>query len=225
MKQILFLIAFFLFSACGFSQKLSQVSLGGPGGANYFTVLVDQQVLMRITPDGKLIDWGTEVVSQRYNFYDPKLQPYLGRVEYYGKEADSVFRGQVKSIGTAAIKYYGHYDTEEKIGKLKSIGTLTFDYYTNFDNVALRGKLRFIGSVVVNYYSSLEDEVIRGRLKSVGNTAIKYYSFENRDLTGKVKSIGSLVLEYYSSLDRVELRGQLKSGISRPNVGGITFIL
>lgn len=226
MKQILSITASFFFSVCVFSQKLSQVSLGGGAGPNYFAIQLDQNVLMRITPDGKIVDWGTELISQRSNFYDPKLQPYLGRVEYYGKEADSVFRGQVKSVGTAAITYYGHYDTPEKVGKLKSIGTLMLDYYTNFDNLALRGKLRFIGSLVVDYYSSLEDEVIRGRLKSVGNTPIKYYSsFENKDLKGKVKSIGSLILEYYSSLDRVELRGQLKSGIYRPNIGGIIFIL
>jgi len=225
MKQILSIIAFLFSSTCLFSQRLSQVSLGG-GGPNYFAILIDQKVLMRITADGKIIDWGTELVSQRSNFYDPKLQLYLGRVEYYGKEADSVFRGQVKSVGTATITYYGHYDTQEKVGKLKSIGTLMLDYYTNFDNIALRGKLRFIGSVVVDYYSSLEDEQIRGRLKSIANTPIKYYSsFEDKDLKGKVKSIGSLVLEYYSSLDRPEFRGQLKSGIYRPNIGGITFIL
>jgi len=34
-----------------------------------------------------------------------------------------------------------------------------------------------------------------------------------------------LVLEYYSSLDRVELRGSLKLALSRPNIGGVTYIL
>jgi hypothetical protein len=222
MRQIFTVIALLLFSSCIFSQKLSQVSLGG----NYISVLIDQNVLIRITPDGKLIDWGTELVSQRNSYYDPKLQPYLGRVEYYGKEADSVFRGQVKSIGTAAITYYGRYDTDIKMGKLKSIGTLMLDYYTNFDNAAFRGKLRFVGSTVLQYYSSLEDEAVRGRLKAVGITPITYYSsFDNRDLRGKIKSIGTLTFEYYSSLDRAELRGQLKTNIYRPNIGGVTYIL
>jgi hypothetical protein len=222
MKQIFIVISFLLFSQSMLSQKLSQVSLA----SSYISILIDQNVLIRITPDGKLIDWGTELVSQRNNFYDPKLQPYLGRVEYYGKESDSVFRGQVKSIGTAAITYYGRYDTETKMGKLKSIGTLMLDYYTNFDNVAVRGKLRFVGSTVLQYYSSLEDEAVRGRFKAVGSTPIMYYSsFDNRELRGKIKSIGTLTLEYYSSQDRVELRGQLKSNIYRPNIGGVTYIL
>ena len=224
MKQISVVSAFLLFSTCLFSQKLSQVSLAG--GSSYFSILIDQNVLIRITAEGNIIDWGTELLSQRSNFYDPRLQPYLGRVEYYGKESDSAFRGRVKSIGTAVITYYGSHEADSKPGKLKSVGTLMLDYYTNFDNVALRGKLRFIGSQIIEYYASLEDEMIRGRLKVVGNTPIKYYSsFDDRDLRGKIKSIGSLVLEYYTSLDRVELRGQLKSGINRPNVGGITYIL
>lgn len=222
MKQIFIVIAFVLFSPSSFSQKLSQVSLAG----GYISILIDQNVLIRITPDGRLIDWGTELASQRTNSYDPKLQPYLGRVEYYGKESDSVFRGQVKSIGTAAVTYYGRYDIATKMGKLKSIGTLIFDYYTDFDNVALRGKLRFVGSTVLQYYSSLEDEAVRGRLKAVGSTPIMYYSsFDNRDLRGKIKSIGSLTFEYYSSQDRPDLRGQLKSIIYRPNIGGVTYIL
>ncbi len=226
MKIIFAAITSLLFSSCIFAQRLSQVSLAGIAGPSYFSLLVDQDVLIRITPDGKIIDYGTELLSQRYNYYAPKLQPYLGRVEYYGPESDSAFRGKVKSIGTATITYYGHYETDTKVGKLKSVGTLTLDYYTNFDNIAFRGKLRFLGSLILEYYSSLEDETLRGRLKAVGNTPIKYYSsFDDKYLRGKIKSIGTLVLEYYSSMDRIELRGSLKSGLYRPNIGGVTYVL
>ncbi len=226
MKIIFAAITSLLFSSCIFAQRLSQVSLAGTAGPSYFSLLVDQDVLIRITPDGKIIDYGTELLSQRYNYYAPKLQPYLGRVEYYGPELDSAFRGKVKSIGTASITYYGHYETDTKVGKLKSVGTLTLDYYTNFDNIAFRGKLRFLGSLILEYYSSLEDETLRGRLKAVGNTPIKYYSsFDDKYLRGKIKSIGTLVLEYYSSMDRIELRGSLKSGLYRPNIGGVTYVL
>ena len=226
MKIIFAAITSLLFSSCIFAQRLSQVSLAGTAGPSYFSLLVDQDVLIRITPDGKIIDYGTELLSQRYNYYAPKLQPYLGRVEYYGPESDSAFRGKVKSIGTATITYYGHYETDTKVGKLKSVGTLTLDYYTNFDNIAFRGKLRFLGSLILEYYSSLEDETLRGRLKAVGNTPIKYYSsFDDKYLRGKIKSIGTLVLEYYSSMDRIELRGSLKSGLYRPNIGGVTYVL
>jgi hypothetical protein len=208
------------------AQKLSQINLTGNPGPSYFAILTDQDVLIRITAEGKILDWGTELLSQRANFYDRKLQPFMGRVEYYGQEADSAFRGKVKSIGTCPLTYYGHYEIETKVGKLKSIGTLYLDYYSNFDNAALRGKLRFIGSLIVEYYSSLEDELFRGRLKTVGNVPIRYYStFDDRYLKGKIKSIGSMVFDYYSSLDPIELRGYLKSGYYRPNIGGVTYIL
>jgi hypothetical protein len=226
MKIFFTAIAFLLLTSCIFSQKLSQVNLAGTAGPSYFSFLIDQNVLIRITTEGKIIDYGTELLSERSYYYAPKLQPYLGRVEYYGQQSDSAFRGKVKSIGTAAITYYGHYDIETNVGKLKSIGTLTLDYYTNFDNVAFRGKLRFIGGLILEYYSSLEDEVIRGKLKAIGSTPVKFYSsFDDKYLKGKIKSIGSMVLEYYSSLDRIEFRGQLKSGLYRPNVGGVTYIL
>jgi len=226
MKQFSISFVTLFFTSCTFAQKLSQVNLTGKDEPSYYSILTDQGVLIRITAQGKIIDWGTELLSQRSNFYDRKLQPYMGRVEYYGQESDSAFRGQIKSIGTTNITYYGHYETDTKVGKLKSIGTLYLDYYTNFDNVALRGKLRFIGSLIVEYYSSLEDEVIRGRLKSIGDLPVKYYSsFDDRYLKGKLKSIGSVVFEYYSSLDPIEFRGLLKSGAYRPNIGGVTYIL
>src|SRR5678815_2522924 len=83
MKQIFIVIAFVLFSPSSFSQKLSQVSLAG----GYISILIDQNVLIRITPDGRLIDWGTELASQRTNSYDPKLQPYLGSCLLYTSDA------------------------------------------------------------------------------------------------------------------------------------------
>lgn len=226
MKQFATTLACFLITGCLFSQKLSQVNLAAKTGVSYYSILTDQDVLIRITADGKIIDWGTELLSYSGNYYAPKLQPFMGRIEYYGQEADSAFRGKVKSIGTCSFTYYSHYEKEMLAGKLKSIGNLLMDYYDNFENVAFRGKLRFIGSLILEYYSSLEDELIRGRLKSVGDIPVKYYSsFEDMYLKGKIKSIGPVVLEYYSSLDRVEYRGMLKSGFYRPNVAGVTYIL
>lgn len=223
MKHFATALAFFFISHSLFAQKLGQVSLAGIG---YYSILTDQDVLIRITPDGKVIDWGTELIAYRGNYYAPKLQPFMGRVEYYGQEADSAFRGKVKSIGTCSMTYYSHYEKDLQAGKLKSVGSLLMDYYDNFENVALRGKLRFIGSLILQYYSSLEDEVIRGKLKAVGDIPVKYYSsFEDIYLKGKIKSIGPVVLEYYSSLDRVEYRGMLKSGFYRPNVAGVTYII
>jgi len=226
MKRFCTTITSLLLLTCTFSQRLNQVSLASRSGVGYFSILTDQGVLIRITADGTIIDWGTEQLSYNGNYYAPKLQPFMGRVDYYGKEADSAYQGKVKSIGTCSITYYSHYEKNIQAGKLKTVGSLIMDYYDNFENVAYRGKLRFIGTVLVQYYPSLEDELVRGRLKSVGDVPVKYYSsVEDMYLKGKIKSIGTTVLEYYSSLDRTEYRGMLKSPYSRPNIGGVTYIL
>ncbi|HET9823961.1 MAG TPA: hypothetical protein VFP87_01435 [Chitinophagaceae bacterium] len=226
MKQFATIIASVLITSSAFSQRLGQVNVSGKTGVSYYSILTDQDVLIRITPDGNIMDWGTELLSYSGNYYAPKLQPFMGRVEYYGPEADTAFRGKVKSIGACSITYYGHYEKDVQAGRLKSVGRLLLDYYDNFENVAFRGKLRFIGDELLQYYSSVEDELLRGRLKSVGDIPVKYYSsFEDMYLKGKIKSIGPVVVQYYSSLDRVENRGMLKSGSYRPNVAGVTYIL
>jgi len=209
-----------------FSQKLSQVTISGGSNLSYFSFLTDQGILMRVTDEGKLLEWGTELLSERGNYYDPKLQPYLGRIEYYGQEADSAFKGKIRSIGTCTFTYYGHLEENTKVGKLKSIGTLLFDYYSSFDNAAYKGKLRFIGSSVLEYYSSVDDEAYRGKLKTIANNSITWYStFDDKLLKGKLKRVGSVPFEWYSSFDKTELRGALKSGLYRQTIGGITYIL
>ena len=209
-----------------FSQKLSQVTISGGSNLSYFSFLTDQGILMRVTDEGKLLEWGTELLSERGNYYDPKLQPYLGRIEYYGQEADSAFKGKIRSIGTCTFTYYSHLEENTKVGKLKSIGTLLFDYYSSFDNAAYKGKLRFIGSSVLEYYSSVDDEAYRGKLKTIANNSITWYSiFDDKLLKGKLKRVGSVPFEWYSSFDKTELRGALKSGLYRQTIGGITYIL
>lgn len=226
MRKIFTAIAFSLLIHFSFSQKLSQLTFSGGTTLTYITFVTDQNILLRVTDDGKLLEWGTELLSERGNYYNPKLQPYLGRIEYYGPESDSAFKGKIKSIGTCNFTYYGHLEESTKIGKLKSIGAILLDYYSNFDNIAFRGKLRFIGSSIIEYYSSLDDEAFRGKLKTVGNNPIKYFSsFDDKLLKGKLKSVGSVSFEWYNSFDRSELRGALKSGQYRQNIGGVTYIL
>ena len=226
MKKIFAVIPFLLFTVCLHTQQLNQVTFSDASTLSYFSFLVDQTVLIRIMPDGKVIEWGTEMLSERGNYYAPKLQPYTGRVEYFGKEADSAFAGKVKSIGTCIFTYYGHYETPERAGKLKSIGNFQLDYYNNFDNIAFRGKIKFIGSDEILYYSSVDDEAYRGKLKSIGSTMITYYStFDDRMIKGKIKSIGSVAYNWYTSFDKPGLGGSLKSGLYRQNIGNITFIL
>jgi hypothetical protein len=226
MKNI-FIILLFLFSGTnGHSQHLSQVAFSGGASFSYFTFKTDQDVLIRISENGNILEWGIEVVSLRGNYYAPQLQPFMGRIDYYGPESDSIFRGKVKSIGTCTVTYYAAYETDEKAGKIKSIGYLILDYYSPFDDKILRGKLKLIGNNRIEYYTSFGDESLRGKLRTIGNTEITYYSvFEDRLNKGKIKTIGGARYIWYSDADRSDMRGGLKSGYYRQNIGGIIFIL
>ena len=221
------LVLLIIVAQFSYSQQLSQIGFSGSSSLSYFSFRTDQDVLIRVSEDGRLLEWGTELRSERNNnYYATKLQPFMGRVDYYGSESDTAFKGKVKNIGTCMITYYGPLETPGKAGKLKMIGRINLDYYTNFDNSALKGKLRFIGTQMLEYYSSVENEMIRGKLKTIGSTPITYFSsFDDKMLRGKVKSIGTLTLQWYTSLDREGLGGSLKSGLYRPNVNGITYIL
>jgi len=226
MKRYL-LILFTLYSAVSSkAQQLGQVTFNNGSDLAYFSLRTDQAVLIRISPDGNVLEWGTELMSNRGNFYAPRLQPFMGRVEYYGPEADSVIRGKLKSIGTITLTYYGSYETEAKAGKLRTAGTLILDYYTHYDNALLKGKIRSIGNMNIDYYSSFDEEMLRGKLKSISNTFLTYYnSFDDKLIRGLVKTIGSATYTWYTSLDLHASRGALKTGQYRQNVGSITYIL
>ena len=227
MRKLFSAIPFLLIGLCTYSQQLSQVTFSGAATLSYFSFLTDQDVLIRISPDGKLMEWGTELMSERSsNYYAPKLQPFMGRVDYYGPEADTIFRGKVKIIGTCSFTYYGAYEKDAKPGKLKSIGAVGLDYYTQFENAALKGKLRFAGTLVIEYYPSLENEAFRGKLKAVGNTRITYHStFDDKLIQGKIKSIGTVPYRWGTSLDPKGQKGTLKSPSYRHNINGVTYIL
>lgn len=227
MRQIFSVIPFLFFCVSTYSQQLSQVTFSGATTLSYYTFITDQDVLIRISEDGKVMEWGTELRSERSNnYFAPKLQPFMGRVDYYGTESDSVIRGKIKSIGTCMLTYYRAYEKDAKPGKLKSIGTVGLDYYTQFENAAFKGKLRFAGTLVLEYYPSLENEAIRGKLKSVGNTRITYHStFDDKLIRGKIKSIGTVAYNWGTSLDPKGIGGSLKSGSYRQNINGVTYIL
>ncbi len=226
MKNFLAAIPLLLFASLVMGQQLSQVSFSGGSKLTSFAFLTDQDVLIRISEEGKIMEWGIEMQSQRFNQYAPKLQPFMGRVDYYGAEADSVSQGKLKSIGTTVFTYYGPQEMAIKVGKLKSVGTLQLDYYTHFDNAAFKGKIRFCGSLIIEYFSSFADEASRGKLKSVGSTAIVYHSiFDDRLIRGKIKSIGNVNYGWYTSLDRKDLQGGMKNGSLRQQISGITYIL
>jgi hypothetical protein len=228
MRKFFLAIPFILAGLYAHSQKLSQVTFSGATTLSYFSFLTDQDVYIRISPEGNLMEYGMEFKSERNNnYYAPKLQPFMGRIDYYGPETvDSAYRGKVKSIGTCVLTYFGSYEKDDKPGKVKSIGLLRLDYYTQFENAAFKGKLRFAGTTVLEYYPSLENEALRGKLKSVSNTLIKYHStFDDKLIQGKVKSIGSVAYNWGTSLDPQGQKGALKSGSYRAIINGVTYIL
>ena len=140
MKKLFSIIPLLLLAIGMHAQQLSQVTFSQAGPLAYFTFVSDRDIQIRITDDGKLLEFGTEAPTARPNqYYTPKLQGYGGRVEYYGNEADSAYRGKIRVIGSAAFTYFGSYEPAHKKGKIKTIGSLLLDYFSNTDNVALQG--------------------------------------------------------------------------------------
>ena len=226
MRLIFITILFLFIATCSNAQQLGQVTFSGGANLSYFSFRTDQGVLIRVSVDGKILEWGIEVKGYRGDYYAPGLQPFMGRIEYYSADSDSAFRGKVKSIGTCSFTYYYSYETDSKPGKIKSIGRVNFDYYTNFDDKSRQGKIRFAGTQVFEYYSSFDEEILRGKLKAIASTAITYYSiFDDKLIRGKIKTIGSVTYAWYTSFDRSDYRGGLKSGSYRQDIGSVTYIL
>lgn len=224
-KTILTIVVLFL-GATSYSQQLSQVTFSYDGQLMYFTLKNDQGVLMRISPEGGLLEFGSEEVSLRNsNYYNPKLLPYPGRVEIYSHQPDSTINGKIKSIGMSSLRWYAQYEPTMKAGKLQAVGRVSIDYYDNFADKSLQGKIKNINNQPVEYYPFLgTDDAYKGKLKTVANTAITYYSsFDDRQLRGKLKSIGPVNFQWYTSFDLN--RSGLKSGNYRNTVNGVTYVM
>jgi hypothetical protein len=224
MKRFISILILSFLSCSLYAQKLKQVSFLDFYNLSYFTIATDQDVLIRIAPDGRIMEWGTEVVAYTGNYYAPTLQPFMGRVEYYGDESDPYFKGKLKSIGTAFFSYYGPQDEEWRRGKLKSIGHLQFDYFSKYEDKTMQGKLKLIGMYLLDYYRSYEREELRGKLKAIGSMQVGYVSgFDDKNNVGKIKNVGSASFSWYTPYDYI--KGGLKSNNYRQTVGDITVVL
>lgn len=227
MTRAFLFIGFLFFALCTCAQELSQVTFSEGANLSSFSFITDQKVVIRISAKGEIIEWGMDPGLGRYNYYTGKLQPYMGRVEYYGATAyDSILRGKVKSIGTCSLTYYDSHDMDTKIGKIKSLGSVPIDYYTNYEGMDNKGKLKSAGYILFDYYTSLENDAFKNKLKTVGNTSISYYSsFDDKLIKGKIKSIGSFTYTWYSSHDIKGSGGALKSGSATQKINGVTYIV
>lgn len=225
MKVIITLFLSFIGQFCN-AQSLKYVSFTSGADLSSFSFITDQKIIIKISPTGDIIEWGYDLERGRFYSQPGRLQPYLGRVEYYEKQFDSILNGKVKSIGTTSLFYYGSFENESLVGKVKSIGTLWIDYYTNFENELVRGKLKSAGQKTFSYYTSFENEAYRGKLKSVAHHQVTYYStFDDKAIRGKLKSIGPHNYSWYTSMDRQGYQGGLKSGNQHLLLEGITFII
>jgi len=223
--SISFLCTFLLTSASG--QRLAQITLSGSGSADIITFITEDAIIINMTKDGKIIDWGIDGSKGRY-YNDPgRLDKYMGRIEYYSANDNEDFRGKVKYLGRTAFTYYSSSENETFKGKVKSIGINQIDYYTSYDDEAFRGKIKNAGTVSFSYYSSFDNEAYRGKLKNIGISTLTYYgSFDDKAFKGKIKSIGSRVFTYYSSFDRPEYRGAMKGGYQPEYViDGMKYLL
>ncbi|MEI9959360.1 MAG: hypothetical protein WDM90_24275 [Ferruginibacter sp.] len=166
MKKIIIAVSTFFVAFSAFSQTLNQISFSGATNLSFFSFITDQQAQIRISAEGNIIEWGIAYEQGRMGYYEGKLQPYMGRVDYYGQEADAAYKGKVKSIGACTITYFPSSSPDEQKGKVKSIGMVMMDYYMNYDNESIRGKLKSAGGTAINYFLSYDNEAYKGKLKN-----------------------------------------------------------
>jgi hypothetical protein len=210
----------------GYSQQLSQVTFNQATGFSWFSLATNQNILVRISVDGKILEYGTEGTSlYNRNYIAPKLIPYTGTTGYYQHEPDSILNGKIKNIGTCYFTYYGSNDYPEKAGKIKTAGNLSFDYYGKYEDALMNGRIKSIGTNAISYYTSFDNEALKGKLKSVGNTLIVYYSsFDDPALKGKLKSIGPYHYEWSTVSSTGGFVTVLKTGTQRQLINSITYI-
>jgi len=226
MKRLITLFATFLIYIAGHSQTLKFINFSGGAEFSSLSFITNQNIIIKISQDGKVLEWGNEMEPGRFYTEPGKLQPYMGRVEYYEKQFDSVLNGKVKNIGITSITYYGSTENAALIGKVKSIGNVFFNYFLDLENESVRGKLKTAGLQDFTYYYSSENEAYRGKMKSIGRNQITYYStFDDKSIRGKLKSIGSATFTWYTSLDRQGYQGGLKSGRQYQMIEGVTYII
>ncbi|MEQ1553611.1 MAG: leucine-rich repeat protein [Ferruginibacter sp.] len=224
MKKIIFFNCICFFVLFTNAQQIAKVTINSTGVTEKISIGLDEGVLLNISLDGNLIDYGVEYFSEKYAGFS-RMEPYIGRTEMYTTFDNKAYQGKLKYIGKYAVTYYASFDAESLQGKIKSIGTLMFNYYLPFEDASLKGKIKTIGTNNITYYSSYENEALKGKLKSVGNTSLTYYtSFDDKAIKGKIKSIGQSSFTYYSSFDR-QYAGAMKTGSQRQNVGGINFVV
>jgi hypothetical protein len=226
MTKLYFSIILLFLLTPAFTQRLAQITIDNRGNSDIISFLVDETVIVNISKEGKIVDWGIENNTERTNIYPGRLDKYMGKEEYYPSTDNEAYRGKVKYIGRTSFAYYTSDEGEALKGKVKTIGTNLFDYYTSYDDPAFKGYLKNAGTVSFSYYRSFDNEAYKGKIKTVGTTTLSYYgSFDDKAYKGKIKSIDRSLFTYYSSYDRNEYRGILKTGSQIIYNGNIKYFI
>lgn len=224
MRILFTLLVCFIFHSVD-AQKISKITMSEKGDVNLFSIELDENVLLEVSPAGVIGNYGIDLYRGRTDRMMEKTEPYTGRVERYTDYDNAAFKGKPKYIGLKQITYYPDYADELLKGKIKSIGMTQFEYYSAYDEKELQGKIKQIGQSNIVYYSNF-DISSAGKLKSVGNIEITYYTkMDDKAIQGKVKSIGQTNFQYYTSYDRKEWQGAMKSGNRVLYVNGIKFLI
>lgn len=222
MKKIAFCLPAVFSCLLALPQVARQITMDIMGSTPIISFLVDNSVIVNISKEGELMDYGIENNSV-YN-YQLKLDNYMGRVDHYSANENEAYQGKVKYIGRTHFTYYTAGDNEMFKGKIKTIGNIRLNYFTNYDDEAFRGKIKDAGTLSFSWYGSLDNEAFKGKLKTVGNTALSYYaSYDDKAYKGKIKNIGPVAYTYYSFYDRQEYRGAMKTGNRTPNINGLKY--
>ncbi len=224
MKRIAIIILSATISMASFAQRIAKVNITNAGTTESFTIGLDENVIINISPAGNLISYGVDYFSEKISNYS-RLENYNGRIEMYTATDDKSFQGKLKYIGRTGVTYYASYEDESLRGKIKSIGSLVFSYYQPFEDALLKGNIKSIGANQVGFYNSFDNDALKGKLKMIGSTSLNYYSsFDNEAFRGKIKSIGSINFTYYPSYDR-QFAGAMKTGNQTQTIGGIIFLI
>lgn len=226
MKKIILLIIITMQLDLASGQNISKITLGETGYLTAITFNLDEGVILNLSQDGNIIEWGVDIYRGIGENYRNILEAYTGRTEYYKENDNEAFMGKLKFIGRTLISYYPSYEDEILRGKVKSIGLVKFDYYPKYENEAFKGKLKSAGIVPFYFFPSFGNDPNTGKLKGVGNTALSYYGpFDDKAYQGKIKSIGPVSYIYYGSSEIKGSRGMLKSGSHIQAVNGIKFYI
>src|SRR6185436_13926634 len=98
MKRLSLLFFSFLIYGVSNAQSLKYVIFSGGAELTSLSYITDQKIIIKISQDGKVLEYGDELEPGRFYSQPGRLQQYMGRVEFYERQFDSILNGKIKSI-------------------------------------------------------------------------------------------------------------------------------